>query len=109
MPDTITINDQDYEVADLNDQQKYLLSQIQELRMKKEDLMRQTDVTGFIAQECEEAGFEEFVDTVDFSETIKNVKTFGYGGLVPALVKAIQEQQEQIEALQSEINTLKGG
>jgi len=44
MPDTITINDQDYEVADLNDQQKYLLSQIQELRIKKQDLMRQTDV-----------------------------------------------------------------
>ena len=44
MPDTSTINDQDYEVADLNDQQKYLLSQIQELRVKKQDLMRQTDV-----------------------------------------------------------------
>ena len=44
MPDTITINYQDYEVADLNDQQKYLLSQIQELRVKKQDLMRQTDV-----------------------------------------------------------------
>ena len=44
MLDTITINDQDYEVADLNDQQKYLLSQIQELRVKKQDLMRQTDV-----------------------------------------------------------------
>ena len=44
MPDTITINDQDYEVADLNDQQKYLLSQIQERRVKKQDLMRQTDV-----------------------------------------------------------------
>ena len=44
MPDTITINDQDYEVADLNDQQKYLLSQIQELRVKKQDLMRQTAV-----------------------------------------------------------------
>ena len=44
MPDTISINDQDYEVADLNDQQKYLLSQIQELRVKKQDLMRQTDV-----------------------------------------------------------------
>lgn len=44
MPDTITINDQDYEVADLNDKQKYLLSQIQELRVKKQDLMRQTDV-----------------------------------------------------------------
>ena len=44
MPDTITINDQDYEVADLNDQQKYLLSQIQDLRVKKQDLMRQPDV-----------------------------------------------------------------
>jgi len=44
MPDTITINNQNYEVADLNDQQKYLLSQIQELRVKKQDLMRQTDV-----------------------------------------------------------------
>ena len=44
MPDTITINDQDYEVADLNDRQKYLLSQIQELRVKKQDLIRQTDV-----------------------------------------------------------------
>ena len=44
MPDTITINDKDYEVADLNDQQKYLLSQIQELQVKKQDLMRQTDV-----------------------------------------------------------------
>ena len=44
MPDTITINDKDYEVADLNDQQKYLLSQIQELRVKKQDLMRQADV-----------------------------------------------------------------
>ena len=44
MPDTITINAQDYEVPDLNDQQKYLLSQIQELRVKKQDLMRQTDV-----------------------------------------------------------------
>ena len=44
MPDTITINDQDYEVADLNDKQKYLLSQIQELRVKKQDLIRQVDV-----------------------------------------------------------------
>jgi SMC interacting uncharacterized protein involved in chromosome segregation len=29
-------------------------------------------------------------------------------GLIAHLTKAIQEQQEQIEALQSEINTLKG-
>ena len=44
MPDTITINDQDYEVADLTDQQKCLLRQIQERRVKKQDLMRQTEV-----------------------------------------------------------------
>ena len=44
MTDTITINDQDYEVADLNDKQKYLLSQIHELRVKKQDLIRQVDV-----------------------------------------------------------------
>ena len=31
-----------------------------------------------------------------------------YGRLTPYLIKAIQEQQEQIDALQSEINTLKG-
>ena len=44
MLETVSINDKDYEVADLNDQQKYLLSQIQELRVKKQDLIRQTDV-----------------------------------------------------------------
>jgi hypothetical protein len=31
-----------------------------------------------------------------------------YGKIVPYLIKAVQEQQEQIDALQSEINTLKG-
>ena len=31
-----------------------------------------------------------------------------YLKLTPILIKAIQEQQEQIEALQAEINTLKG-
>ena len=31
-----------------------------------------------------------------------------YGHLTAVLTKAIPEQQEQIEALQSEINTLKG-
>ena len=44
MLETVSINDKDYEVADLNDQQKYLLSQIQELRAKKQDLMREADV-----------------------------------------------------------------
>jgi hypothetical protein len=65
------------------------------------------NVSGFVAQECEEAGFDEFVG--DFKhDTLTDAKSFGQGGLIPALVKAIQEQQEQIEALQSEINLLKG-
>jgi uncharacterized small protein (DUF1192 family) len=31
-----------------------------------------------------------------------------YTKLIPILINSIQEQQEQIEALQAEINTLKG-
>jgi len=67
MPDTITINDQDYEVADLNDQQKYLLSQIQELRVKKQDLMRQTDVVN--------AALSVFEQQLTASVEIKETKT----------------------------------
>ena len=36
------------------------------------------------------------------------MQTMDYGRITPLLVKAIQEQQEQINALQSEIKTLKG-
>ena len=67
MPDTITINDQDYEVADLNDQQKYLLSQIQELRVKKQDLMRQTDVLS--------AALSVFEQQITASVEIKETET----------------------------------
>ena len=43
---------------------------------------------------------------VEREEGYKGVK---YSILFMKAIKAIQEQQEQIEALQSEINTLKGG
>ena len=65
------------------------------------------NVSGFVAQECEEAGFDEFVGGFKH-DTLTDAKSFGAGGLITALVKAVQEQQEQIEALQSEINLLKG-
>ena len=65
------------------------------------------NVSGFIAQEAETAGFGEFVGDWKH-DTLSDAKSFGQAGLIPALVKAIQEQQTQIEALQSEINTLKG-
>ena len=71
MPDTITINDQDYEVADLNDQQKYLLSQIQELRVKKQDLMRQTDVVSAALSVFE----QQLTASVEIKETETKLST----------------------------------
>ena len=60
---------------------------------------------GFIAHEIQEAGWNEGVVGKKDGQEMQAVD---YGKLTPLLVKAIQEQQEQIEALQSEINTLKG-
>ena len=65
------------------------------------------DVSGFVAQECEEAGFDEFVGNFKHKE-LDDAKSFGQGGLIPALVKAIQEQQTLIEDLQTQINNLRG-
>jgi hypothetical protein len=59
---------------------------------------------GVIAQELEESGMGGLV--VEREEGYKGVK---YSILFMKAIKAIQEQQEQIEALQSEINSLKGG
>ena len=74
---------------------------------KKGEGTDKKNVSGFIAQEAEEAGFEEFIGGWKHEE-LPDAKSFAQGGLIPALVKSIQEQQTQIEALQSEINTLKG-
>jgi trimeric autotransporter adhesin len=42
------------------------------------------------------------------SKTGNNYKTVDYSKLVPVLIEAIKEQQEQIETLRKEINILKG-
>jgi len=76
---------------------------------KAEEGSGKKNVSGFIAQECEEAGFEEFVDTYKFKNEMQDAKSFGYSGLIPALVKAIQEQQAIIEDLQTQINEVKNG
>jgi len=60
---------------------------------------------GFLAHEVQEAGWYEGVSG---KKDDKNMQGMEYGKLTPLLVKAIQEQQTQIEALQSEINLLKG-
>ena len=60
---------------------------------------------GFVAQELEPI-YDFAVHTAEDEEATKSVD---YASLVPLLTKAIQEQQEQIESLKSEIQLLKGG
>jgi len=59
---------------------------------------------GFIAHEFDEI----YSGCVDGEKDGEQMQTLDYGKITPLLVKAIQEQQEQIDALQSEINNLKG-
>ena len=59
---------------------------------------------GFIAHEVDEL----FSDCINGEKDGESMQTMDYGRITPLLVKAIQEQQEQINALQSEIKTLKG-
>ncbi len=59
---------------------------------------------GFIAHEVDEI----FSDCIHGEKDGENMQGMDYGRITPLLVKAIQEQQEQIDALQSEINNLKG-
>ena len=65
-----------------------------------------TTTTGMIAQELNEIIPNVVVEgQEDFK---RHPWGIDYGKLTPYLIKAIQEQQTQIEALQSEINLLKG-
>ena len=65
---------------------------------------------GFIAHEVDEI-FKDAVggkkDAVNEDGSIDG-QTMDYGRITPLLVKAIQEQQEKIEQLKTEIQTLKG-
>jgi len=63
-----------------------------------------TSSEGFIAHEAQEV----FSDAVTGKKDGEEMQGMDYGRITPLLVKAIQEQQEQIEQLQSEIQTLKG-
>jgi hypothetical protein len=63
-----------------------------------------TKCEGFIAHEVQEICKEAVSGEKDGEE----MQGVDYGRITPLLVKAIQEQQAQIEALQSEINLLKG-
>ena len=65
-----------------------------------------TNVAGFIAQEVETV-LPDLIGGYKHNE-IDDLKSVKMGDMLPTLVKAIQEQQEQIELLTTEINNLKG-
>ena len=72
---------------------------------------------GFIAQEVETVYAKEFTESKeqptgehdsDGNVLKEEIKVLSYARLTAVLTKAIQEQQEQIEQLKTEIQTLKG-
>ena len=73
----------------------------------KEDGKRST---GLIAQDLEQVLPEAVYETEGMEKDSEDTyKAIRYGNVVGLLVEAIKEQQEQIEALKNEINSLKGG
>ncbi|MDW8419280.1 MAG: tail fiber domain-containing protein, partial [Chitinophagales bacterium] len=65
---------------------------------------------GLIAQEVEramkESGYEHFPG-IDVPKSDKEVYSMRYGDFIIPLIKAVQEQQKQIELQQKEIEALK--
>ncbi len=81
------------------------LERLNQLKPVKFD-WKGTDISseGFIAHEAQEV----FPDAVSGEKDGEDMQGMDYGRITPLLVKAIQEQQEQIEQLKTEIQTLKG-
>ena len=86
---------------------KVKLLEAKTFNFKADDNFGTNKKTGFIAQEVAAI----FGTTDGVATGTDGQKDMGIDptGLIAHLTKAIQEQQEQIEALQSEINALKGG
>ena len=83
------------------------LSRVAQLKPARFNFIANADTTvdGFLAHEVSDIVPEAITGEKD-GELMQGIDQ---SKLVPLLTKAIQEQQTQIEALQSEINTLKGG
>ena len=88
------------------------LARINQLQPKRFNFIADADTTvdGFLAHEVQDIVPEAITGEKDAVDGEGNPKYQGIdqSKLVPLLTKAIQEQQAQIEALQSEINLLKG-
>jgi hypothetical protein len=90
------------------------LAEVMQLQPKKFRMIDDADDApkklGFVAQDVENIIPEAYFE--DTNEDASGVESTFIGltdrPIIAALTKAIQEQQEQIDALQSEINLLKG-
>ncbi len=83
------------------------LQLVKDIKVREFDWKKDgTHQVGFIAQELNNLVPEAVAEGGE--DVTENAWGVDYGKLTPYLVKAIQEQQAQIEALQSEINLLKG-
>ena len=78
-----------------------LLNKLKPSKFNFKDNVSET-VTGFIAHEVQEV----LPYLVSGEKDGENMQTMDYAKLTPLLTKAIQEQQEQIEQLKTEIKTL---
>jgi len=86
------------------------LSDVLKLKPRKFDWKEgegsgEKNVSGFVAQEAEASGFGEFVGNFKHN-TLSDAKSFGQGGLIPVLTKAIQELSAKNDALEARIKTL---
>ena len=102
----------DYRLKENVDYTFNALDRVAQLKPARFNFIADADTTvdGFLAHEVQDIVPEAITgerDAVD-SEGNPEYQGIDQSKLVPLLTKAIQEQQAQIEALQSEINLLKG-
>jgi hypothetical protein len=79
------------------------LKKLRPVSFKSIDQESDTVYAGFIAEEVHESGLTEYVDYNENNEP----DAIHYANLVTLLTKSVQEQQEQIDLLKSEIENLK--
>jgi hypothetical protein len=102
----------DYRLKENVDYDFNALDRVTQLKPARFNFIADEDTTvdGFLAHEVQDIVPEAITGEKDAVDDEGNPEYQGIdqSKLVPLLTKAIQEQQEQIEALQSEINKLKG-
>jgi len=86
---------------------KEKIKDIRCVSFNRNDIENSKETIGFIAQDFI-GKFDQVLDKSKFTGDDTYYYGIKYTETIPILLKAIQEQQEQIDALQSEINILKG-